>query len=105
MHAPVAVEENRLLGSIPAARVKLIERIARSASGGRGRSELQQRFLRAYFRGVAEEDLAERAPRHLASAALAHFEFRARRTRERSLGRVFNPPGHGDGLEAAPPLR
>ena len=61
MHAPVAVDENRLLRSIPAARVALIGRIARAASGSGGRNELPQRFLRAYFRGVADEDLAERS--------------------------------------------
>src|SRR3989441_12917887 len=55
-------------------RVALIERIARACGSG-GRNELPQRFLRAYFHGVAEEDLAERAPRHLAGAALAHLAF------------------------------
>jgi len=73
MHASVAVEEKELLRGIPAARVALIERIASAAAGGRTRKELPQRFLRAYFHGVAEEDLAERAPQHLASAALAHL--------------------------------
>ena len=67
MHA--VAEDNRLLHSIPAARVALIERIARAASGGGGRSGLRQRFLRNYFHGVAEEDLAERTPRQLARAA------------------------------------
>src|SRR5579864_7816645 len=70
-----AAEDSRLLRSIPAARVALIERIARSASGGVGRSGLRQRFLRNYFHGVGEEDLAERTPRQLARAALAHLEF------------------------------
>src|ERR1700730_6485226 len=101
MHAPVAVEENRLLRSIPAARVALIERIARAASGSGGRHELPQRFLRAYFRGVADEDLAERTPRQLAKAALAHLAFGARRAPGRSLVRVFNPDAHQDGFESA----
>src|SRR5215831_2226694 len=101
MHAQVAVEENRLLGSIPAARLKLIERIARSAAGRGARNELAQRFLHAYFRGVAEEDLAERSPKHLAQAALAHLEFGARRMRGRSLARVFNPDPGTDGFESA----
>src|SRR5580693_5655503 len=100
MHAPVAVEENRLLRSIPAARVAMIERIARAASGSGGRNELRQRFLRAYFRGVAEEDLAERAPRQLAKAALAHLAFGARRPAGRSLVRVFNPDLAADGFES-----
>src|SRR5258706_11498175 len=101
MHAPVAVEETRLLRSIPAARVALIERIARAASGSGGRNELPQRFLRAYFHGVADEDLAERTPRQLAKAALAHLAFAARRAPGRSLVRVFNPDAHRDGFESA----
>src|SRR6266480_7098221 len=100
MHAPVAVDESRLLRSIPAARVALIERIARACGSG-GRNELPQRFLRAYFHGVAEEDLAERAPRHLAGAALAHLAFAARRAPGRSLVRVFNPDAQRDGFESA----
>src|SRR5256885_1941731 len=100
MHAPVAVDESRLLRSIPAARVALIERIARACGGG-GRNELPQRFLRAYFHGVAEEDLAERAPKHLAKAALAHLAFGARRAPGRSLVRVFNPEAQREGFESA----
>src|ERR1700694_1242159 len=101
MHAPVAVEENRLLRSIPPARIALIERIARAASGSGGRNELPQRFLRAYFHGVADEDLAERTPPPLAQAALAHLAFAARRAPGRSLVRVFNPDAHRDGFESA----
>src|SRR6266513_1746825 len=100
MHAPVAVDENRLLRSIPAARVALIERIARACGSG-GRTELPQRFLRAYFHGVAEEDLTERAPKHLAKAALAHLAFGARRAPGRSLVRVFNPEAQREGFESA----
>jgi glutamate dehydrogenase len=102
MHAQVAAqEENKLFGSIPAARVALIERIARAAAGRSARNELSQRFLRAYFHGVAEEDLAERTPRHLAQAALAHLAFAARRPPGRSLVRVFNPDEAADGFESA----
>jgi glutamate dehydrogenase len=107
MHAQVAPDDTRLLRSIPAARVALIERIAHAASpeekrGRESRSllELQQRFLRAYFRGVGEEDLAERAPALLASAALNHFEFGAKRTPGQSLVRVFNPDPQRDGFES-----
>jgi glutamate dehydrogenase len=98
MHAPVTAEDNRLLRSIPAARAALIERIARAAGAG-GRKDLRQRFLRAYFHGVAEEDLAERAPGQLAKAALAHFDFATRRAPGRSLVRVFNPDAQADGFE------
>src|SRR3989440_12057743 len=100
MHAPVAVDENRLLRSIPAARVALIEPIARAWGSG-GRTELPQRFLRAYFHGVAEEDLTARAPKLLPKAALAHLAFGARRAPGRSLVRVFNPEAQREGLETA----
>jgi glutamate dehydrogenase len=98
MHAPVAVDDNHTLRSIPTARIALIERIARAAAGGR--NQLRQHFLRTYFHGVAEEDLAERAPKSLARAALAHLEFGTRRTHGRSLARVFNPDLQADGFES-----
>jgi len=98
MHAPVAPDDSRLLRSIPAARIAFIERIARA--GGGPRAELRQRFLRAYFHGVAEEDLAERTPRHLAKAALAHLAFAARRPPGRTLVKVFNPEAGRDGFES-----
>jgi glutamate dehydrogenase len=98
MHAQVASEDAQLLRSIPAARLTLIERIARAAGTGGGRRELAQRFLRSYFRGVAEEDLTAHAPGHLARAALAHLAFGARRVPGRSLVRVFNPEVARDGF-------
>jgi glutamate dehydrogenase len=98
MHAQV--DESRLLRSIPTARVALIERITRSLGPGTPRKDLQQRFLRSYFRGVGEEDLAERSPRQLAKAALAHLAFAARRAPGRSLVKVFNPEPARDGFEA-----
>jgi glutamate dehydrogenase len=100
MHAPVAVDDSRLLRGIPAARVALIERITRAAAAG-GRNMLKQRFLRSYFHGVAEDDLSERAPRQLAKAALAHLAFALRRPPGRSLVRVFNPDPDKDGFESA----
>ena len=107
MHAQVAPDDNRLLRSIPATRVALIERIANAVSpaskrGGASKTqvELQQRFTRAYFRGVGEEDLAERTPGLLARAALDHFEFGARRAPEQSLIRVFNPDPEKDGFDS-----
>src|SRR5215467_12016140 len=100
MHAHVAPEDSRLLRSIPAARVALIERIARAAGGRTGRNELHQRFLRSYFHGVDEEDLAAHPPGLLARAALAHFAFGARRAHGRALVRVFNPVAGEDGFES-----
>jgi glutamate dehydrogenase len=110
MHAQAAPDDNRLLRSIPAARVALIERIAHAVSPNgsakratreaRDQMELQQRFVRAYFRGVGEEDLAERTPALLARAALNHFEFGAKRTPGQSLVRVFNPDPERDGFDS-----
>jgi glutamate dehydrogenase len=108
MHAQVAPDDNRLLRSIPAARVALIERIAHAVSRdgakrgreGRGQTELQQRFVRAYFRGVGEEDLAERTPALLAHASLDHFEFGSKRAPGQSLVRVFNPEPERDGFDS-----
>ncbi len=100
MHAPVAPDDSHLLRSIPAARVALIEKIARAAAGRGARNGLEQRFLRSYFHGVAEEDLAEHSPKSLARAALAHLVFGARRAPGRSLVRVFNPVPAADGFES-----
>jgi glutamate dehydrogenase len=92
------------LRSIPAARRALIERIVgvrAPRSGTRATAALRQKFLRAYFRGVAEEDLAQRAPTALAAAALEHFEFgsRARRPGE-ALVKIFNPEPGRDGFQS-----
>jgi glutamate dehydrogenase len=91
------------LRSIPPARRLLIERIvaARAARRGvRAPARLQQKFLRAYFRGVAEDDLAQRDPALLAAAGLAHLKFggAARRPAE-SLVKVLNPGPDRDGFE------
>src|SRR5580698_2366478 len=99
MHAATA-DDNRLLHSIPAARVALIERIVRSAATDGGRQGLAQRFLRSYFHGVAEEDLAAREPRGLSRAALAHLKFAAQRPGQHPLVRVFNPQAERDGFES-----
>src|SRR5215471_8132798 len=96
----LVAEDSHLLHSIPAERAALIERIARASPGAGRRNELRQRFLRAYFHGVAEEDLAERPPGQLSRAALAHLEFGARRAPGRSLVRVFNPQMQADSFES-----
>ncbi len=79
---------------IPAARLRLIERIvsaARRLSGTGGLTPRSERFLRAYYRGVAEEDLAARDARYLAAAALEHLRFGRARRRQRSLVRALSP--------------
>jgi glutamate dehydrogenase len=66
-----------MLGKIPAARLALIEKIVAATLRDlpRNRRTLAADFVRAFFRGVAEEDLRSHRPADLASAALAHLEF------------------------------
>src|SRR5215510_13189518 len=83
-----------MLGKIPAARLALIEKIVRNSQDGvsKAAKPLAEDFLRAFFRGVAEEDLRAHEPANLAAAALAHLEL----GRKRSGNRVL--------VELAPPL-
>jgi glutamate dehydrogenase len=107
MHAQAVPDDNRLLRSIPATRVALIDRIAKAVSTAtrrdgesRNATDLQQRFVKAYFRGVGEEDLAERTPGLLARIALDHIEFGVKRSPGQSLVRVFNPDPERDGFDS-----
>ena len=105
MDAQTSPDDDRLLRSIPAARVDLIEKISAAARGrksvARGRNSIAQRFLQTYFRGVAEEDLSSRTPAALAGAALSHCESGSgRRAPGQSLVRVFNPDPARDGFES-----
>ncbi len=70
-----------MLGKIPAARLALIEKIVSRASrlASKTSQGLTAEFLRAYFRGVAEEDLRAHQPSDLAAAAMAHLEFGRKR--------------------------
>jgi len=100
MRAPVVSEGAGQLPNIPAARVKLIERIvaaARTRVAGTS-LQLRRRFLRAYFRGVGEEDLGERDPGEFAGAALRHLEAGRVRAPGRALVEVFNPDEKRDGF-------
>ena len=54
-------------------------------------AELAQRFVRAYFRNVAPEDLAERDPLDLYGAALAQLRFGQEREPGAAKVRVYNP--------------
>jgi glutamate dehydrogenase len=75
-----------MLGKIPAARLALIEKIVRSAARQPAAIRaVAGDFLRAFFRGVAEEDLRAHRPADLARAALAHLEMGS----ERASGRVL----------------
>jgi len=100
-----ASDDTLLLRSIPAARRALIERIVRARVAGSGRhgsSAVRRKFLRAYFRGVAEDDLAQRSPDALAGAALQQLKFASlARPAGTSLVKVFNPDPRRDGFESA----
>ena len=111
MQAPEpSSDDSRLLRSIPASRLALIERIVRTrvslrrglfpAADATRYREVQQRFLRAYFRGVGDEDLAERTPATLAGEARSHLELGWRRAPGQSLVRIFNPDPERDGFES-----
>ncbi|MGH8148755.1 MAG: hypothetical protein ACRETB_02085, partial [Steroidobacteraceae bacterium] len=85
-----------MTGEIPTARARLIERIVAAARRGR-LTPLEAGFLRAYYHGVAEEDLAARDPRALAAAALDHLDF-GRVRRRRTLVKLFSPSLERDGF-------
>jgi len=79
-----------MLGKIPAARLALIEKIVASAARKIPRSKrpLAADFVRAFFRGVAEEDLRAHVPDEFAAAALAHLEFGAQRKGSQVLAEI-----------------
>ena len=78
-----------LSSRIPRERVALIERIVRAARGLKG--AVDAALLRSYFRGVGEEDLANREPQSLARLAQLHQQFAAGRRRGETRVRVFSP--------------
>src|SRR5437868_15278534 len=79
-------------GTIPAARKKIIERIASVASRTRKRRDpiAGESFIRHFYHGVGEEDLAQYSSADLAAAALGQLRFAAVRKRGRAAVRVFN---------------
>jgi glutamate dehydrogenase len=89
-------------GSIPAARQQLIEKIAVEAKRLRDtRTSLPvDEFVRVYYRGVDEEDLASSPPGHFAAAAASHLAFGSRRAAGVPLVRVFNPDVEKDGWKS-----
>ncbi len=102
--------------NVPAERLQLIEKIVAAARrvatqrpAGRTRGSrrprrgerltpLEESFVRAYYHGVAEEDLAARDPRYLASVALEHLRFGRARRADRPLVRVFSPEAEQEGF-------
>ncbi len=87
-------------GNIPAARLTLIEGIVARAAriAGKRAPAYQDAFIRAYFHGVAEEELAARPPEDLARGALAHLEFASVRKPGSAIVQVFNPDPARDGF-------
>src|SRR5688572_13566272 len=82
-----------LHGQIPAARLRLIEKISAQAAKKKlriGKVAISA-FASAYYRGVAEDDLAARSVNDLVAAARAHLEFGRLRKRGTPLVRVYSP--------------
>ncbi len=78
--------------AIPVARQKLINAIAAAARPFRrtGDPAPAAAFIRLYYHGVAEEDLAEYNAAELAAAALTHLRFARTRKPRQALVRVYN---------------
>lgn len=83
------MRETRKSSQIPPERVALIERIVR-ASRSRGGAPTAA-LLRAYFRGVGEEDLASREAPVFARLAKMHHDLAKRRRRGETLVHAFSP--------------
>ena len=85
--------------TIPAARQKLIERIAAAARTLKQRGDPfdVEEFVRQYYRGVGEEDLTLYRSDALAALALAHLRSASVRKPRRPLVRVFNTDAARDG--------
>jgi len=91
-----------MLGNVPAERLRIIEGIAARAarSAKRQLPVSPADLVRAYYHGVAEEDLAQRDTGDLAGAALAHARLALVRRRGESIVQVFNPDPKRDGFES-----
>jgi glutamate dehydrogenase len=87
-----------LKGQIPAARLRLIERIAAQAARKQKRigKVATTAFIEQYYRGVAEDDLRARTIPDLAGAASAHLEFGRVRRRGTPSVRVYSPNAKRD---------
>ncbi len=91
-----------MLGKIPPARQRLIDKIADHARSLRPQKLPipVDRFINAYYRGVAEEDLAERSIEDLAGIALRHLELGLRRKPGKPSISIFNPDVKRDGFSS-----
>ena len=81
-----------MAGIIPAVRKHLIDSIAAHTRSSRPRPPVPPaEFVKAYYRGVDEDDLRGRAPAALAAVATDQLRFGSTRRAGRPLVRVFNP--------------
>ena len=83
--------------AIPAARQKIIDRIAAKVARRRVGSIRANDFVEDYYRAVAEEDLAQHPAEQLAIAAVEHLKHGQTRRRRDAQVRVFNPEESRDG--------
>jgi glutamate dehydrogenase len=88
-----------MTGYIPAARQHLIDEISRIAGRLKSVADRAARmaFVRAYYRGVDEDDLRTSTPEALAAAAVGHLSLGLRRRPGEPLVRVFEPDADKDG--------
>ncbi len=95
--------QGTLLGQIPVARLRLIERIAAHAAPSKQRTGkvVISDFVAAYYRGVDEADLRARQTVDLSGAALAHLQFGRIRKRGAALVRVYSPDRKRDGFDSS----
>ena len=89
-----------MLGPIPALRLKIVDDVARLASAGAPKSarKLVADFIRAYFKGTPDNDLAALDLATLAAMALSHLAYGLVRRGRQPLVRVFNPDPTVDGV-------
>jgi len=87
---------------IPAARLQLINRIAAQArrQAHRHKPVNVTDYIRAYYRGVGEEDLATHRSEDLVGAALRHLDIGNRRRTGQPIVHVFNPEPARDGFSS-----
>ena len=101
--ARLQIEDGSQLRGIPEARLALIERIVTAAPRRMTgvAATVRKHFLREYFRGVGEDDLAERPAELLAGMALRHLEMGRHPRAPGDAGvAVFNPEQARDGFES-----
>jgi glutamate dehydrogenase len=84
-----------MTSNVPRRRLELIERIVRAAP----RDAVRRDFMRSYFRGVGEQDLAAHSPADLAAIADLHLRIGQRRRPRRPLVTVLNPEPARDGFD------